>query len=108
MDAVSEHSFVLDLDKEVEIKPLPSVIKKPGVKAERLKVPRAYPKYELEFYETIQTCGEYIDKLSSVEERVKYHKELNKIFLIRHRGSAMKLFRELYNLTIKGGHHGQS
>lgn len=102
MDAVRP-SFILEEPPEGSIKPLPYRLKKPKEKVERVRLPNSYPKYEVEFYDVIRTCAEYIDKIHDIDKRIKYNKDLNRIFIIRHRGAAMRLFKELFNVTIGQG-----
>lgn len=94
-----EHSFIINLDEEdPHVKPLPSVVR-------RSKKPRpstVYPKFELEFFETVAECAELIDKISDQNIRLKYHNDLNKIFVQRNKQTVMRLFRELVNFAIKG------
>jgi hypothetical protein len=93
---VSEHSFRINLDEEY-IKPLPCNMRRAKSKTPRIKIPDEYPKYEVEFYEVVADCAKYIDKIQDTELRLKMHKDLSKIFVLRHRVSAMRLFRELVN-----------
>jgi hypothetical protein len=94
-DTVSPHTFKIDLDEEVNFRPLVLVTpKKP--KSDKIKMPQTYPKYEEDFFDTLKSCAGYIDQLGTVELKIKYNKELNKIFLIRHHGSLMRLFRDLW------------
>lgn len=108
MDA-NRPTFILE-EFEDNSKPLPYSLPRPRNKKERVKLPDNYPKFEVEFYDVIKSCAEYIDKINCLVTRVKYNKELNKIFIIRHRGSAMRLFKELFDLlNVKGGeHHGKN
>ncbi len=70
----------------------------------RINLPVVYPKYEVEFFETVQKCAEYIDNIPRVEDKIFYSNELSKIFIVRHHNAAMKLLRELINNSyIKGG-----
>jgi hypothetical protein len=110
MDAISEHSFTVNLDSEDEIKPLPP-LKRDRTKRDRTTLPNIYPKFEIEFYDVVKSCAEYIDKIQNTDTRIKYHKELSKIFVIRHKASAMRLFRELVNMALNkkdGDYRGQS
>lgn len=108
MDAVSPHTFIVDLEANDEFKPLPSQLKRKKYQGS-VRLPDYYHKYEVEFYDMVNTCAQYIDKVSCPSDKLKFHKRLSKIFVIRHKGSVMSLFRELinYNAT-KGGEHGQS
>jgi hypothetical protein len=97
-------SFILDLNAPDNSKPLPYLVK-PKRKNGRLdwyKVSDHYPKFEIEFFDIIKDCAKYIDDIESLESRVKYNKQLNKVFIIRHRGLAMRLFKELVTLKMKG------
>lgn len=97
----TEHSFIINLDEEdPHVKPLPSVIRRD--KRTRLSLPTMYPKFEAEFYETVAECAEMIDKISDVNLKLKYHNDLNKIFILRNKQTVMRLFRELVNFAIKG------
>lgn len=111
MDAISEHSFKVDLDGDEPLKPLSYVTKKKqGNRSDRVQLPDAYPKFEIEFFDVIKSCAEYIDKISDRDTRTKYHKQLSKIFVIRHKASAMILFKELVTIQLqKGGdYRGQN
>lgn len=102
-----KHTFILE-DVEDKAKPLPCTLKRK--RPERVEIPSTYPKFEVEFYDVLKSCAEYIDKIQNTDDRIRYNKLLNKIFILRHRGSAMKLFRELVYLNAqpKGGDsHGQ-
>ena len=88
----SPHSFILQ-DAPEETPKYPRVPQ--GRK--RINLPAYYPKYEPEFYDTVQKCAEYIDKLPRVEKKIYYTKELSKVFIVRHRGAVMKLFRDIIN-----------
>lgn len=96
----SEHSFKIDLEGEENFKPLPYTIKKPK-KNHRVTLPDIYPKFEVEFFDVAQSCAEYIDKIADTKLRLKYHNELNKIFILRHKGSVMRLFIELAELRLR-------
>jgi hypothetical protein len=108
MDVVSPHSFEIDFDNVPELKPLPYALgkSKSPVAGRKLKQIDYYPKLEIEFFDVVKSCAEYIDKLNTVEDRLYYTKELNKIFVIRHKASLMQLFRKLVNLNNTGGSHG--
>ena len=94
-------SFTIDLDEESPLKPLPySLGKRTKSKREMIKLPETYPKFEVEFFDVIKSCAEYIDKIHCVETRIKLNKELNKIFILRHKGSAMRMFMELVNSAM--------
>jgi hypothetical protein len=103
MDAV-EHSFKIDLDEPEVIKPLPYKVigYNRTKKSERLFLPDHYEKVEIEFFDIVKECAEYIDKIHDVNLRTKYHKDLSKIFVLRHKPTIMRLFRELVNLKIMG------
>jgi hypothetical protein len=109
MDAVSEHSFKIDLDSGEDLKPLPYVRRTKG-KNKRLGLPNTYPKFEVEFYDCISDVAQMIDRVTDRDARVKFHQELTKIFAIRHKGSVMRLYREIFNTlnsTREGENHGQ-
>lgn len=97
MDVVSPHSFVIDLDKPDELMPLSLGLgtRPRDKKPEKIKQIDYYPKFEVEFFDTVKDCAERIDKISDLNERLEYTKRLNKIFVIRHKPSLMNLFREL-------------
>lgn len=97
MEVVSPHTFMIDLDTPEEMKPLPYTLGKSKSKSERIKQIDYYPKFEVEFFDTVKDCAEYIDKLHGAEERLEYTKRLNKIFVSREKASVMNLFRELVN-----------
>lgn len=103
MEALSDHSFKIDLEAEDTLKPLPYVKRtKSKNPHNKITLTDYYPKHEEEFYEMVGTCAKYIDKIRETDVRLKYHKELSRIFVIRHRESVMRLFRELVNLAYKG------
>lgn len=92
--------FTIDLEEgEKHQKPLPYVLKTKN-KSGRVKLATTYPKFEIEFFDTIKSCAQYIDEIVDLQTRIKYTNDLNKIFIIRHHGTAMKLFRELLNLKL--------
>lgn len=93
-------TFVIDLDAPDNSKPLPSSKPWPKNRQDWLKVSPVYVKYEEEFYDVIKDCAKGIDKVTDVELRLKLNKRLNKIFIIRQRGAAMKLYKELYNINL--------
>ena len=103
MDAVSEHSFTVDMNVD-DIKPLPISMRhtKSKRKYDRITLPETYPKLEVEFYDIIYDCAEYIDKIQDIDTRVKMNKELSRVFVIRHKPSAMILFKLLVNLQFTG------
>jgi hypothetical protein len=92
----SPHSFTIDLDEERPSRPVPPV--RVGKNRQRVTLPDFYPKYELEFFETVAVCADYIDKISDVNVRLKFHNDLNRIFILRHKPTLMRLFRDLVNL----------
>jgi hypothetical protein len=100
LEDVERPTFTLDLDTpDVNIKPLHTMIRH---KSEKVKLPDCYYKFEVEFYDTVKQCAEYIDKLQDTDLRIKYTKRLSKIFISRHKVNVMQLFRELVNLNMKG------
>lgn len=103
MDA-ERPTFILSDTSEPEHRPIPSSLGKRKKKYHgSVTLPDYYPKYETEFYDVVSSCAEYIDKIKCAETRLKFHKRLSKIFVIRHKGSAMALFRDLVNNAIKEG-----
>ena len=92
-----EASFTFDLSEDVKVKPLPCSLGKrtKNKRVDRIKQIDYYPILEIEFFDVLKQCAENIDKLNDVEKRLKYTQRLNKIFVIRHKGSLMQLFREL-------------
>lgn len=100
-------SFMLDLDDDKNFKPLPSATRKSrGYKPDRVFVPDTYPVFDEEFFDLVKSCASYIESLKCKTTKKKLHKELSKIFVIRHKGSALRLFRELVNLkTLEGENH---
>jgi hypothetical protein len=94
------HSFVIDLDKEDNSKPVHANITIPRGKSMRVKTLETYPKFETEFFDLVQSCAVYIDKVEDLKERIKFTNELNKIFIIRHKPSVMRLFRTLVNIQL--------
>ena len=72
-----------------------------------LKTANVYPKFETEFYDVIKDCAEYIDGVIDIDLKLKLNKRLNKIFIIRHRGLAMAMFKQFYiNPNQKGAFNG--
>ncbi len=67
-----------------------------------------YPKYELEFYDLLLVCVDYMEKIEDVGVKVKFNNQLNRVFIVRQRGPLMKLFRDLYNYTLKEGDYRES
>jgi len=98
---MSKPSFFLDLDAPVSNLPLPYNKER----NERVMVPKNYPRFEVDFFDTITDCGREIDKINDRDERDRYNKELTKIFIIRHKPSVMRLFRELIDLTLTKKEH---
>lgn len=100
MDA-EKPSFVIDNLEELEQnhKPLPYRPRKR--RSERISNPDTYMKFDESFYDDVKSCAEYIERLESVNEKIKYSKRLNKIFLLKHRGSALRLFKELWDKTLR-------
>lgn len=86
-------SFILD-DTESPVKPLPYTLGKRS-KGERITQPDTYSKFETEFYDVVKDCAKYIDKLNSIEDKIKYSRKLNKIFVLKEKMLLMRLFREL-------------
>lgn len=60
-----------------------------------------YPKFQVEFYDLVKDCAQYIDKLHKVEDKILYTNHLSRIFIVRHKGEAMKLFKKLVTLYMK-------
>lgn len=83
------------------MKPLPYEPRKKKTKFNIVKLIDTYPKFEVEFYDCVSDVAQMIDKISDRDERIRLHKELTKIFAIRHKGSIMRLYREIYNLLNK-------
>lgn len=95
MDVVTPHKFMIDLDTPEEMKPLPYTLGKSKSKSDRIKQIDYYPKFEVEFFDVVKSCAEYIDKLLDANERLEYTKRLNKIFVSRNKPNLMNLFRDL-------------
>lgn len=92
----SPYSFVVDFEKgERSHKPLPYSLGSTQGKNRRVRLPSRYEKYDSDFYDMVRSCAELIDKLTSLESRIKYTNNLNKIFIIKHKGLATNLYIEL-------------
>lgn len=107
-------TFILDEEAlNLPSKPLPYTLlhtksKKDG--KTRFIMPDTYPKFETEFFDVIHSCAGYIDKLKTIEQRIEMNTRLNKVFVARHKASAMRLFRDLINLLSQkeGDSNGKS
>jgi hypothetical protein len=91
---MSEHSFILP--------DIPNDIANPVLPRSKAFHIAYYPQHREDFYDIIKDCAVYIDKLKTVEDKIIYTNQLSRIFIVRHKGEAMKLFRKLVNLHMKG------
>lgn len=92
---VEPFRFTVDFDAPENFKPL-----RPHARQDWVKVPMTYPKHEEEFFDIIKDCAKGIDTLTCTDTRIKLNKKLNKIFINRHKGNAMALFKELFLITL--------
>lgn len=69
---------------------------------DRIDQPAHYLKFETEFFDTVKECAELIDKLIGADERLKYSRMLNRVFVRRSKLDLMILYRQLITLAMKG------
>lgn len=89
---MQRHSFILDLEAVDNFRPLVYVDKN----KKRIFLEEIYHKYEVEFYDVVKDCAKMIDEIEDYETRLKYHQDLSRIFVIRHKTSLMRLFSKLF------------
>lgn len=95
----SAPSFVLNLDVDTALKPLPYV-RKGSAKKPRMSFLEQYPSYEEAFFTTVNDCAKRIETLKSSDLKHKYNDELTRIFARRDFKSVMRLFTELIRVKL--------
>ena len=91
-------TFIVDLD-EVN-KP-----NNPTIYATRRRQNRVnedfYARFDEQFFEDVKDCARLIDKIPDVSERMRQSKMLDRIFVMRDKGSILRMFKHLTDMRMQ-------